>query len=73
MPLIKSVLELQILAAFQNLTNSQTDMSSAQQSLAKDLATAIDVYIKSATIIVPPGQAVAGSVTSTPAPPAIIS
>jgi hypothetical protein len=73
MPLIKPVLELQILAAFQKMSASKSDMATAQRELAKELATAIDAYIKSATIITPPGQAVAGSVTSTPAPPALIS
>lgn len=73
MPLIKPVLELQILAAFQKMSTSGMDMATAQRELAKELATAIDAYVKSATIIVPPGQAVVGSVTSTPAPPALIS
>jgi hypothetical protein len=73
MPLIKPVLELQILAAFQKMSASKSDMATAQRELAKELATAIDAYIKSATIITPPGQAVVGSVTSTPAPPALIS
>ena len=77
MPLIKPVLELQILAAFQKMSNSATDMATAQQELAKELATAIDAYIKSATVIVPPGQTVAsaGTVGSTvsPSAPAIIS
>jgi hypothetical protein len=66
MPLIKPVLELQILAAFQKMSNSETDMAQAQQDLAKDLATAIDAYIKSATVIVNPGQAVTGTAGPTP-------
>ena len=77
MPLIKPVLEMQILVAFQKMSNSETDMAQAQRDLAKDLATAIDSYIKSATVIVPPGQAVTTSggagATASPAPPAIIS
>lgn len=78
MPLIKPVLEAQILAAFQKLSNSGGDLASAQRTLAKELANAIDIYIKSATIIIPPGQAVTapppagvGSTVS-PSPPATI-
>ena len=52
MPLVKPVLELQILAAFQKMSNSRTDMATAQQELAKELAAAIDFYIKSATVTV---------------------
>jgi hypothetical protein len=66
MPLIKPVLELQILAAFQKMSNSETNMAQAQQDLAKDLATAIDVYIKSATVIVSPGQVVTGAAGTIP-------
>lgn len=81
MPLIKPTLEMQIYAAFKKMSTSGKDLDDAQKQLAKDLATAIDTYIKSATVIVPPGQAVAtaGSpaaqtgATVAPAPPAIIS
>jgi hypothetical protein len=81
MPLITKILELQILNAFQKMSNSETDMKTAQQDLARELAIAIDSYIKTATIIVPPGQLVvttgtptaqAGS-TTTPSAPAVIS
>jgi len=61
MPLVKSVLEAQILAAFQQMSNSQGDMVTAQRQLASLLATAIDSYIKTATITVPPGQVVTGA------------
>lgn len=61
MPLIKPLLEIQILTAFQKMSSSGKDIAAAQQDLAKDLATAIDLYIKSATIIVPPGQASSGT------------
>lgn len=61
MPLIKPLLEVQILTAFQKMSNSSKDIASAQKDLAKDLADAIDKYIKSATIIVPPGQASQGT------------
>jgi hypothetical protein len=61
MPLIKPVLEAQIFAALQKLFNNTSDTPIvAQQKLAKDLASAIDGYIKSATIIIPPGQAIQG-------------
>jgi hypothetical protein len=64
MPLIKPVLETQILAAFQRMSNSTKSMDEAQKELAKDLATAIDAYIKSATIITPPGTALATAVVT---------
>lgn len=60
MPLIKTVLESQLLLAFQK-QNTALDAATAQRQLAKDLATAIDAYIKSATIIIPPGQASIGT------------
>ena len=60
MPLVKTLLELQILSAFKKMQTSAVDTESAQKDLAKDLATAIDEYIKTATIIIPPGQVVAG-------------
>ena len=58
MPLLKPVLKTQLLAAFIKLSNSTDNLPQVQQELASDLATAIDSYIKSATIIVPPGQMV---------------
>jgi len=61
MPLIKPLLEAQLLAAFQKQSSSGKDLISSQRQLAKDLATAIDSYIKSATIIIPPGQASIGT------------
>lgn len=66
MPLIKPVLELQILAAFQKMSNAETDMATAQKDLAKDLAAAIDAYIKSATVVVTPGQVVTGTAGAVP-------
>lgn len=60
MPLIKIQLEQQIYAAFKKMQTNAKDFESAQRELAKDLATAIDLYIKSATIIIPPGQQSAG-------------
>jgi hypothetical protein len=66
MPLIKPVLELQILTAFQKMSNAETDMATAQQDLAKALATAIDSYIKSATVTVTPGQVVVGTAGPVP-------
>jgi len=61
MPLVKPLLESQILAAFKKMQSSAVDTEAAQKDLAKELATAIDSYIKSATIIIPPGQVVAGA------------
>lgn len=61
MPLIKPLLEQQIFAAFKKLQTTAKDTETAQRELAKDLATAIDSYIKTATIIVPPGQAISGA------------
>ena len=79
--LITTVLEAQILAAFQKMTTGETDLATAQRTLAKDLATAIDAYIKTASIIIPPGQSVTGvagpapvvATTVSPSAPAIIT
>jgi len=82
MPLIKPLLEQQIYAAFKKLQTSAKDTETAQRELAKDLATAIDSYIKTATIIVPPGQVISGGgggpapvvgSTVTPSAPATIA
>jgi hypothetical protein len=59
MPLVKPSLESAILAAFKKMSAPVGSMEAAQAQLAKDLATAIDTYIKSAKIVIPPGQAVA--------------
>lgn len=58
MPLVKQLLQLQIEQAFVKLSSGKYDTAQAQKELAKDLATAIDSYIKSATITVPPGTLV---------------
>jgi hypothetical protein len=57
MALIKEVLESQIKTAFKRLytAKANTPEQSIEQ-LSKDLTEAIDAYIKSATIIIPPGQ-----------------
>lgn len=61
MPLIKPVLEAQIFAALQKLFNNTSQQPiQAHQAFAKDVATAIDAYIKSATIQIPPGQPIQG-------------
>ena len=61
MPLIKPVLEAQIFSALQELFNNTSDPPIvAHQKIATKLANAIDAYIKSATIIIPPGQVVQG-------------
>jgi hypothetical protein len=59
MPLVVSALAAQILGAFQKMTEPVGSMEQAQAQLAQDLATAIDEYIKSAKIVIPPGQPVA--------------
>lgn len=61
MPLIKPLLEQQIYAAFKKMQSGAANTEAAQRELAKDLATAIDSYIKTATIIVPPGQVISGA------------
>lgn len=60
MPLIKPVLEAQIFAALEKQQTNTGAPTLAHQQLAKDLATAIDSYIKSATIQIPPGQTIQG-------------
>ena len=60
MPLVKTLLESQILSAFKKMQTNAVDTEAAQKDLAKDLATAIDEYIKTATVISPPGQVVVG-------------
>ncbi len=61
MPLIKPVLEAQIFSALQKLFNNTSQQPiQAHQAFAKELASAIDTYIKSATIQIPPGQPIQG-------------
>ena len=81
MPLGKPLLTLQIYLAFKaSQTAPNNDV--AQLLLAEELATAIDMYIRSATIIIPPGQTISGAgggpapvvgSTVTPSGPAIIT
>jgi hypothetical protein len=66
MPLIKNILELQILAACQKLSNNTTSLQQAQLEFAKELSTAIDSYLKTATVIVQPGQLVVGASSAGP-------
>ena len=61
MPLVKSILELKIQLALKKLSAGQLSLEESQKELAKELASAIDEYIKSATIIVPAGQLVTGA------------
>lgn len=61
MPLVKPLLEQQIYAAFKKMQSGAKDTETAQRDLAKDLATAIDTYIRTATVIIPPGQVVAAT------------
>lgn len=75
MPLIKPVLEAQIFSAMQKLFNNTSQQPiQAQQNFAKEVANAIDAYIKSATIQIPPGQPLQGinapgQVVATPSGP----
>lgn len=63
------------------LAEASTAFGQELKKLGADIATEVDKYIKTATIIVPPGQAVAtaGSpaaqvgVTTAPSPPALIT
>ena len=48
MALVKSVLQAAILSAFQKAQNDKTEQ--AKINLCADLATAIDAYIKTATV-----------------------
>lgn len=95
MPLVKPTLEKALEAAFSQAMyefinsirdNQGEDVSAAAISKAAAkfsslAATAVDTYIKTATIIVPPGQVVssasaAGPVvgaTTAPSPPAVIT
>lgn len=92
MPLVKPTLETQLakafndaLAVFMDKMSSSGSVpsaiasarSAAASKFGSEASTAIDAYIKSATIIVPPGQALlAGTypgVTNAPSPPATIS
>ena len=81
MPLIKTVLAKEIYDALQDLTDSGPELRDiAQIEFAATLAAAIDSYIKSATIIIKPGQVVTGTAgpvpviasTTTPSSPATI-
>lgn len=80
MALVPQTLQVQIYNAFLKAFNNKvaTPETCALQ-ISNDLALAIDIYIKSQTIIVPPGQSVlapppAGTGTTvSPSSPAIIS
>ena len=81
MPLLKPALILQIYLAFKEAQTAPNN-DVAQLLLAEELATAIDTYIRSATIIIPPGQTISGAgggpapvvgSTVTPSGPAIIT
>lgn len=81
MPLIKTVLATEIFFALQALTTAGPENRElAQIEFADSIASAIDRYIKSATIIVKPGQVVTGTAgpfpvvasTTTPSSPATI-
>lgn len=91
MALVKSTLEKALETAFsqamyefinsvrdnQGEDVSATAITKAAAKFSGLAATAVDTYIKTATIIVPPGQVVASGtvpgVTTAPSPPAIIT
>ena len=81
MPLLKPALILKIYLAFKTAQSSALNLDAAQLLLAEELATAIDSYVTSMTIIVPAGIAVAtaGSpaaqtgASTAPSPPGIIT
>jgi hypothetical protein len=64
MPLVPATLQAQILDAFSSQTAKTDNTQVALADLAQKLAAAIDTYIKSATITVPPGVAVATTGTA---------
>jgi hypothetical protein len=75
--LVPSVLQLQIEQALNvAFSNKNIPPETAAKLIAQQLSIAIDSYIRSMTIIVPPGQAVATPVgpgaTTSPSPPATI-
>ena len=80
MALVKDTLEsalkkafkdgLDVLAAYPGL---DAKLNESADKFAKQASIAIDAYIKSATIITPPGQAVVSGATSSPSAPAIIT
>ena len=95
MPLVKPTLQSELMEAFKaamndfidnskstkNKESADTAISKASQTFGEKASAAIDKYIKSATIVVPPGQlvATAGSpaaqtgATTNISPPAKIS
>jgi len=58
MALVKSTLEVQILALLSDMYSRTENPEQAHADFANLLATAIDTYIKTATVIVNPGQGV---------------
>jgi len=81
MALSKDILQQQIYAALNlmsvkaNLPNYTPDQ--ARADAARDIANAIDTFVRSATIVIPPGQAVTTTggkgATALPSPRAEIS
>lgn len=94
MPLIRPTLQMALMEAFraamedfidnskstENKESANTAISRASQTFGNKAASAIDDFVKSATIIVPPGQLVATAgtpvaqtgATTAPSPPANI-
>ena len=77
MPLIPTLLETQILFALQKQAAAAkspgASLEQTQIEFARDLAIAIDSYIRSATIIVQPGQVVTGVAGPAPVAAATVS
>ena len=79
MTLIKGTLKASIQAAMVSQYDGtpNAEQTSSMSDFADDLASAIDAYIKSATIIVPPGQVVLCApypgATTAPSPSATIT
>jgi hypothetical protein len=70
MALVKATLKAQIKAAFQAQSSKTDNPAAALDDLADQIATAVDAYIKSATItnvpaLISPAGPVSGTITST--------
>jgi len=64
MALVKDALKQQIIIGLQNITPDKDDPNGAINAFAEVISTAVDTFIKTATVTIQPGQAV-----TTPAGP----
>ena len=62
MPLVYNTLKEQIKDAFKRIGSPESEIL---DTLARGLATAVDNYVRSQTIIIPPGQQVSINTTTT--------